>query len=90
MYVTCIMMYNGRIYMYMFHVQISTCDLCQRIARNYSLQNQNCFQFLSIHPGITWALILLALFHLLSPPREIVTFLPYVIISQNGYRAVAL
>ena len=53
------------------------------IARNCPFQHQNCFQFQSIHPGITWALILLALFHL-RPPREIATFLPYVIISQNG------
>ena len=53
------------------------------IARNCPFQHQNCFQFQSIHPGITWALILLALFHL-RPPREMATFLPYVIISQNG------
>ena len=59
------------------------------IARNCPFQHQNCFQFQSIHPGITWALILLALFHL-RPPREIATFLPYVIISQKWVEAVAL
>ena len=64
-----------------------TCNICllhrslpvtsvKEIARNCPFQHQNCFQFQSIHPGITWALILLALFHL-RPPREIATYLPY-------------
>ena len=47
------------------------------IARNCPLQHQNCFPFQSIHPGIMWALILLALFHL-RLPRDLTQC------SQNG------
>ena len=59
------------------------------IARNCPFQHQNCFQFQSIHPGITWALILLALFHL-RPPREIATFLPLCDYFTKWVEAVAL
>ena len=55
----------------MFHVQISTCDLCQRNSQKLSIATPELFP-VSVHSS--WhhvGIDFVALFHLVNPPGEI-------------------